>query len=150
MRLLLRIRNSTLDRSYPWFNPLPVHVERARVPEHGQVRIPVRIQKGNDGLAGSASSCSKNTLLSTPIYLYTLSVYIILKKRRIFNSVENPDPGWYKVRIRIRDMGSGMNNPDHISESLETTFVDKNTLMRIRDGKKLDPGSGINIPDPQP
>jgi hypothetical protein len=62
--LLLRIQNSSsLDRSYPWLNPLPVHVERARVPEHGQVRIPVRIQKGNDGLAGSASSCSKNTLL---------------------------------------------------------------------------------------
>jgi hypothetical protein len=60
--------------------------------------------------------------------------------------------------------GSGMNNPDHISESLEPAFwVIKilNSLMRIRDpewkkfgcgirdGKNSDPGSGINIPDPQ-
>ncbi len=81
--LLLRILNSSsLDRTYPWLNPLPVHVERARVPEHGQVRIPVRIQKGNDGLASSASSCRKNTLL---FYQYSLSVYITFKKRRIFN-----------------------------------------------------------------
>jgi hypothetical protein len=36
--------------------------------------------------------------------------------------------------------GSGMNNPDHISESLETIFVDPGW-------KKY--GSGINIPDPQ-
>jgi hypothetical protein len=42
--------------------------------------------------------------------------------------------------------GSGMNNQDHISESLET----------IRDGRNSDQGtgmkkfgSGINIPDPQ-
>jgi hypothetical protein len=38
-----------------------------------------------------------------------------------------------------------MNNPDHISESLETIFGVKilNSLMRIRapgDGKKSDPG----------
>jgi hypothetical protein len=40
--------------------------------------------------------------------------------------------------------GSGMNNPDHISESFETIFVVGlkylNYLMRIRDGKKSDPG----------
>jgi hypothetical protein len=53
-----------------------------------------------------------------------------------------------------------MNNPDHISKSLETTFGlkygDKNSFMRIWDGKFSDPGfgmekfgSGINIPDPQ-
>jgi hypothetical protein len=51
-----------------------------------------------------------------------------------------------------------MNNPDHISESLETIFGLKilNSLMqfwdgksRIRDGKHSDPGSGINISDPQ-
>jgi hypothetical protein len=29
--------------------------------------------------------------------------------------------------------GSGMNVPDHISESLETNFWIKNTLMRIQD-----------------
>jgi hypothetical protein len=35
--------------------------------------------------------------------------------------------------------GSGINNPDHISESLETIFGLKyfNSLMRIRDGKNL-------------
>jgi hypothetical protein len=59
------------------------------------------------------------------------------------------------------DPGSGMNNPDHIFYSLETIFLlfwglkYLNSLMRIRDprwrlrdGKKSDLGSGINIPDP--
>ncbi len=42
------------------------------------------------------------------------------------------------------DPGSGMNNPDHISESLETIFWVK--ILKFFDG---DPGSGmINIPDP--
>jgi hypothetical protein len=64
--------------------------------------------------------------------------------------------------------GSGMNKTDHISENLENNFWDKiikffdaapgSKKIRIRDGKnwipdpgwkKLDPGSGINIPDPQ-
>ncbi len=44
-----------------------------------------------------------------------------------------------------------MNNPDHISDLLETIFGLKylNSLMRLRNPvwKKL--GSGINIPDPQ-
>ena len=54
--------------------------------------------------------------------------------------------------------GSGMNNPDHISESLKNNFLGLkhlNSLMRIRDGKNTDPGyvmekfgSEINIPDP--
>jgi hypothetical protein len=57
--------------------------------------------------------------------------------------------------------GSGMNNPDHISECLETIFLVKilkffdadsgsgMEKIRIRDlgWKKF--GSGINIPDPQ-
>jgi hypothetical protein len=54
-----------------------------------------------------------------------------------------------------------MNNLDHISESLETIFsfkilkfldADPGSGMekiRIRNGKYLDPRSGINIPDPQ-
>ncbi len=57
------------------------------------------------------------------------------------------------LRIRIRDpmpfwrlvpgTGSGMNNQDHISDSLETTifwlkYLD--SLIRIRDGKNSDPG----------
>jgi hypothetical protein len=58
--------------------------------------------------------------------------------------------------------GSGMNNQDHISESFKNNFFGLkylNSLMRIqgpgwekiriRDGKNSDPGSGINIPDPQ-
>jgi hypothetical protein len=38
--------------------------------------------------------------------------------------------------------GSGMNNPDHISESLETIFGLKylNSMIGIRDGKNSDPG----------
>ncbi len=72
------------------------------------------------------------------------------------------------LRIRIRDpvpfwpldsgSGSGMKNPDIISESLKTILWVKilNSLMRIRDPwwKKLGSGmekfgSGINIPDTQ-
>jgi hypothetical protein len=56
---------------------------------------------------------------------------------------------------------SGMNNPDHISKSLETIFwvkilqfFDADPACGFRDGKNSDPGwkkfgSGINIPDPQ-
>jgi hypothetical protein len=59
-----------------------------------------------------------------------------------------PLPFWplirdgYKIRIRIRD-----NNPDHISESLETIFCIKilkffyaDPWSGIRDGKNSDPG----------
>jgi hypothetical protein len=59
---------------------------------------------------------------------------------------QDPDPG----------CGSGMNIPDHISESLETKFFDADPDPEsfdpgsgMRDGKKSDPGSGINIPDLQ-
>jgi hypothetical protein len=54
--------------------------------------------------------------------------------------------------------GSGMNVPDHFFESLETFFgikiLDSLLLIRIQDpGSRIfltvDPGSGINIPDPQ-
>jgi hypothetical protein len=56
--------------------------------------------------------------------------------------------------------GSGMNNQDHIFQSLETIFLVflglkyLNSLMRIRDEDSSDPGwkkvgSGINISDPQ-
>jgi hypothetical protein len=67
-------------------------------------------------------------------------------------SVADPDPAsgaFLTPGTRIgkkSGSGSGMENPDHISESLETVFWVK-ILMRIRDGKKF--GSGINIPDPQ-
>jgi hypothetical protein len=46
--------------------------------------------------------------------------------------------------------GSGMNNPDHFSESLETILWVKILLsMRIRDPRLKIFGYGINIPDPQ-
>ncbi len=59
-----------------------------------------------------------------------------------------------KINIRA---GPGMNILDHISEILETILWVKNTsLMRIRNiliwdpgWKNSDPGSGINIPNPQ-
>jgi hypothetical protein len=47
--------------------------------------------------------------------------------------------------------GSGMNNPDHISESLETIFWDK--ILKLFDadpGSGIEKfGSGIHIPDSQ-
>jgi hypothetical protein len=49
--------------------------------------------------------------------------------------------------------GSGINNSDHISESLETIFLGLkyfNSLRRIRDPEWKKFGSGIKkIPDPQ-
>jgi hypothetical protein len=49
--------------------------------------------------------------------------------------------------------GSGMNNLDHISESLKTIFwVKKLKFFDVDPGWKSrihDPGSGRNIPDPQ-
>jgi hypothetical protein len=51
-----------------------------------------------------------------------------------------------------------MNNPDHISESLETIFRGYTTYfdadpgwknIQIRDPGRKKFGSGINIPDPQ-
>jgi hypothetical protein len=52
--------------------------------------------------------------------------------------------------------GSGMNNPDHISEGFETIFwvkilkfFDTDVGSGFREGKNSDPGSGINILDPQ-
>jgi hypothetical protein len=43
-----------------------------------------------------------------------------------------------------------MNNPDHISESLETFFELKylNSSMRIRDPGWKKFGAGIKVPDP--
>jgi hypothetical protein len=62
------------------------------------------------------------------------------------------NPGW----VKKSRSGSGMNIPDHISESLETIFWIK--ILKFFDADPdsgsgtfltLDPGSGINIPDPQ-
>jgi hypothetical protein len=54
------------------------------------------------------------------------------------------------VKHQDPDPDSGMNNPDHISESLKTFFGVKKILMifDVDSGwKKV--GSGINITDPQ-
>ncbi len=64
-------------------------------------------------------------------------------------SVEDPDPGSGTfLTLWIRGSGSGINNPDHISESLETIFSVKQlkilkSLMRIRDPLSKTFGSGI-------
>ncbi len=52
------------------------------------------------------------------------------------------DPGSEDGKIRIRDkyLGSGMNIPDHISESLETIFSSK--ILKFIDADP-DPESGI-------
>ncbi len=72
-------------------------------------------------------------------------------------SVADPDPGSGAFLTPV----SGMNNPDHISESLETIFwvkilkffdADpgwKKCGSGIRDEKNLYPGSGMNIRNPQ-
>ncbi len=52
-------------------------------------------------------------------------------------SVANPDPGPGAFLIP----GSGMNTPDHISESLETKYL--NSFMRIQIRHHFDPGSGM-------
>jgi hypothetical protein len=51
------------------------------------------------------------------------------------------DPG-SGMGKKNQDPESGMNNPDHISESLETIFGLKyfNSWIGIRDGKNSDPG----------
>ena len=85
-------------------------------------------------------------------------------------SVADPDPGsavfldpWIRDPGWVKKTGSGsrMNNPDYISESLKNFLEIKylNALIWIRDPewekfgsgmeKNSDPGSGINIPDPQ-
>jgi hypothetical protein len=45
--------------------------------------------------------------------------------------------------LRIRDPGSEVDNPNHISEGLETIFWVK--ILKFFD---VDPGFGINITDP--
>jgi hypothetical protein len=51
------------------------------------------------------------------------------------------DPGWG----RNPDLGSGLNIPDHLSESLKAVVWVKNTLMRIRIQDLFDPGSGTRM-----
>ncbi len=78
------------------------------------------------------------------------------------SSVRDPDPGSGAFFTPGSGMdkklgsGSGMNNPDHISECIETISWDK--ILEFFDAhpgwKKFESGmkkfgSGINIPDPQ-
>jgi hypothetical protein len=51
------------------------------------------------------------------------------------------DPG----RVKNKDPDPGLNNPYHISNSLETIFWVKNlnSSMRIRGGKTSESGSGM-------
>ncbi len=86
-----------------------------------------------------------------------LVVRVEAGRRLLENSVADPDPGSGAFLTPGSGMskksgfGSGMNNPDHISESLETIF-----WVKILKFFNADPGSGIkkirfrdNIPDPQ-
>jgi hypothetical protein len=63
------------------------------------------------------------------------------------------DPGPGSEMGKKSGSGSGMNNPNHISESIETIFGLKilylNSWMRIRDPGWKKFGSGLNISDPQ-
>ncbi len=84
--------------------------------------------------------------------------------KRVASSVADPDAGSIAFLIsgsgvrdgKNPDLGSRMNIPDHSSESLETVFwvsdPGSSGSLWIRDPgwKNSDPGSGINIPDPQP
>jgi hypothetical protein len=63
------------------------------------------------------------------------------------------DPGWLKSQDPDPGSGCGMNNPDHISKSLETIFWVK--ILKFFDAEPRSGmekirirGSGINIPDP--
>jgi hypothetical protein len=69
------------------------------------------------------------------------------------------DPGWEKVSIRIRDEQPGsyfLELRNHFFAFFGVKilkFFDEDPgsgmeTVRIRDGKKSDPGYGINIPDP--
>jgi hypothetical protein len=60
----------------------------------------------------------------------------------VLTSVADPDP----VSGAFLTSGSGINNPDHIAESLETIFLGLkylNSLMWIRDPGRKKFGSGM-------
>jgi hypothetical protein len=59
------------------------------------------------------------------------------------------DPGWVKNQDPDPGSGSGINNPDHISESLEIIFWVKILEFFDADSGWKKFGSGINIPGPQ-
>ena len=57
-------------------------------------------------------------------------------RKHNYRRVADPDPGWEKS-------GPGMNIPDNFSESLETVFRVKNTVLKFFDAddrKNSDPG----------
>ena len=104
---------------------------------------------------GSKSPVKKSSILMVP--------YRFKKERKRLNINKQcweTDPGSgafltpgseirYPGCVKNQAPGSGMNNPDHLSESLETFFWAKNTFMRIRNrdpgGKNSDPGQTSRI-----
>jgi hypothetical protein len=76
--------------------------------------------------------------MNSPDHIYEcLDTIFPVKILKFFDA--DPGSGMEKIRSGIRDKHTG-----------SATLI-LNSLMRIRDPgwKKFDPGSGINIPDPQ-
>jgi hypothetical protein len=105
------------------------------------------------GSAGISDPCEPGQVSSSIITRKVLLLNLVL---RIW--IRHPVPFWPRdlgwVKIRIRDLdpgsGSGMNNPDHISESLQTIscvkihkFFEADPGSGIQDGKNSDPGYQI-------
>jgi hypothetical protein len=83
------------------------------------------------GQVGSAPACYGSSLGSNPDIQYCGSGI------RCFFDSWIRDPGWVKKHDPDPGFGSGINNPDHISESLETSFWVK--ILKFSDA---DPVSG--------
>jgi hypothetical protein len=98
---------------------MKVRVRRLGSSHHHQVRIPrLRRDTHPDG----------RTIGGGPYYTQGS---FSLKKVALFFSVADPDPGsgaflapwiWDPGWVKSKYPGSGMNNPDHISYTLETIF----------------------------
>ncbi len=101
------------------------------------------------GRAGRRQPCSGKSAFQPPVHDRSPQVNTTF----INTGVADPDPGsvafltldpgWEKYQDPDPGSGSRMKNPDHICERLGTMFLGLkylNSLMRIRDGKNLDPG----------
>jgi hypothetical protein len=86
-------------------------------------------------------------LVGSLVHVCPATASTFLKRERERGPPSVADPG--SDAFVTPGSESGMNNPDHISESLETIFGLKylNSLMRIRDPGWKKFGSGIKIPD---
>ncbi len=103
---------------------------------------------GNTARPRIASASGSSAQTSRPSACPRLKINCAVLRIRDPESFWHMDPG--SGMGKKSGSGSGMNNLDHISESLETFFGLKylNSLMRIRDPWWQRFGSGINIPDP--